>query len=92
MELSGSEEQSQMKAYTESLENKWNIELAGLLPELERAQVPHGNVFSLEEEQEEFLEEFNRVINNKDIKEADELFLQDTYLNIELGIQRIRYC
>ena len=46
----------------------------------------------MEDEDEEFVTEFKRVINHEDVKDADddnsnEIGIEDPYLNMELGIQ-----
>ena len=50
-------------------------------------------MLSLEDKDEEFIEEYKRVITNKDISDAEditstELGVPDPYLDMELGIQR----
>ena len=48
-----------MKSYTKALETKWRSDSSDLTAEIERAQIPHSNVVSLEDEDDEFLKEFN---------------------------------
>ena len=53
---------------------------------------PRNNLFSLEDEDEEFVTEFKRVINNEDIKDADEdkineIGIEDPQINMDLGIR-----
>lgn len=96
LELKGNDEQETMKRYTEKLERKWNTESSDLRGELESSKIPHMNVFSLEDESKEFLEEFNKVISNDEIKNAEDVKQSDlfhnegndTLINMELGIRR----
>ena len=52
-------------------------------------------LLSLENEDEEFLDEFNRVVKDSDLSEANdervkssEYVVEDSYLDMELGIRR----
>ena len=59
---------------------------------MDKPDNPH--ILSLENEHEEFKQEFSRVINDDDMNEADEIEIdsgigkQDQYLNMELGISQ----
>ena len=95
LELKGVDEQKRMKAFTEGLEKKMNADSADLSDGLVASQVPHANVVSLEHESDEFLEEYQKVIGNSELKNAEDversdLFedLNDTMLGMELGIRR----
>ena len=61
-----------MKLLTKGLASKWEAESANLTSELERAEVPHSHIFSLEDKEDEFLEEYNWVISNETIKDVEE--------------------
>ena len=55
--------------------------------------IPAPLILSLENEDDEFLEEFNRVIENPDVAEGSddhpsEYGVEDPYLGMELGIRR----
>ena len=88
LELQGVENKKRMESFDRNLEDKFNAASSDLLSELEKADVPHANVFSLEDESDDFLDEYNKVIDNKEVKHAEELFEEDHYVNMELGIQR----
>ena len=77
--------QNRIKRYTEKIEKKWNV-----IP-FKTIEAPH--TLKLENEDEEFQEEFNRVISNEDVKDiedasANEYGVVDPYLNMELAINR----
>ena len=56
--------------------------------------IPASMILSLENEDDEFLDEFNRVIKDLDLAKADdqdkpsEYSVEDSYLDMELGIRR----
>ena len=89
-----------MKSYTNGLKAKWVIESADLTSELKKDGVPHSNMFSLEDEEEEFIDKFNRAVSSKDIKNTEDVTYNDlcsnspdapppeSFLNMELGIRR----
>ena len=56
--------------------------------ELNTMDVPKWNQLSIREYDEEFNEEFQKVINNESVKDIDEYFeVNDDYLNMEIGLQ-----
>ena len=57
--------------------------------ELNTMDGPKWNQLSIREYDEEFNEEFQKVINNESVKDIDEYFeVNDDYLNMEVGLQR----
>ena len=83
-----------MNDFQQGLEGKWQIESANVS---DRAiqDIPASMLLSLENEDEELLDEFNRVIKDSDLAEADdervkssEYGVEDSYLDMELGIRR----
>ena len=82
-----------MNEFQRNLERKWNVESANseIIPNGEG--VPNTNILSLDDEDDEFIEEFKRVIDDKELKDIDVMMnresgTRDTYLNMELGFQR----
>ena len=56
--------------------------------ELNTMDAPKWNQLSIREYDEEFNEEFQKVINNESVKDIDEYFeVNDDYLNMEIGLQ-----
>ena len=60
-----------MNGFQQGLEGKWQVESANVS---DRAiqDVPASMLLSLENEDEEFLDEFNRVIKDSDLAEAED--------------------
>jgi hypothetical protein len=77
--------------FTKVLETKFQApssELSNITKDL-----PPESVLDLEKEDPEFLEDFNRVIDDDDVKHADEIIdmevgKEDPYRNMELGLPR----
>ena len=78
-----------MAEYQKALEKKWQVDSANL-PDKTLQDVPTAKILSLENEDEEFLAEFNRVIKGDDLTKSNdhEYGVEDSYLNMELGIRR----
>ena len=79
-----------MNIFQIKLEEKWTTTLSDILGQSQDG--PRKNVVYLEDEDEEFVPEFKRAIDNKYVKDADddnsnEIGIEDPYLNMELGIQ-----
>ena len=83
-----------MNDFQQGLEGKWQVESANVS---DRAiqDIPASMLLSLENEDEEFLDEFNWVIKDSDLAEADdeqvkssEYGVEYSYLDMELGIRR----
>ena len=86
------EYKERMNEFQKALEGKWQAESANILGKLTK-DIPASLILSLENEDEEFLEEFNRVIKDADLAEGDddqpsEYGVEDTYLGMEMGIRR----
>ena len=58
--------------FQQGLEGKWQVESVNVF---DRAiqDIPVSMLLSLENEDEEFLDEFNRVIKDSDLAEADDV-------------------
>ena len=51
--------------------------------------IQHGKLLSLDDEDEDFISDYNWVIDNKSLKHVDDLKIgQDTFIGMELGIRR----
>ena len=83
-----------MNDFQQGLKGKWQVESANVS---DRAiqDVPDSMLLSLENEDDEFLYEFNRVIKDLDLAEAEdeqvkssEYGVEDSYLDMKLGIRR----
>ena len=83
-----------MNEFEEQVKRRWDVESADLTKRLYDNEIDHQYVLSLENEDEEFIKEFRRIIDNKNIKDVedlrsnDEIGETDTYLNMELGLHR----
>ena len=90
LELKGTAEIENMRSYTKALQSKWEVDSTDLTSELEKAHVPHSNVVSLEDEDDEFLQEFNRIVDNVQIPDAENITPQhlESYKNMELGFNK----
>ena len=78
-----------MNNFQIKLEEKWTTTLSDILGQSQDG--PRKNVVYLEDEDEEFVTEFKRAIDNEDVKEADDdnsndIGIKNTYLNMGLGI------
>ena len=90
-EKSTTEWKEKIKSFEERLRNKWDATSADVnngIPQTEGVE----NVLSLEDEPDEFKQEFKRVISSKDIPEADDLNDNeygeyDPYLNMTLSVK-----
>ena len=51
--------------------------------------IQQGKLLSLDDEDEEFIQEYSRVIDSEDVKHIDDLRVgEDNYIGMELGIRR----
>ena len=90
-EKSTTEWKEKIKSFEERLRNKWDATSADVnngIPQTEGVE----NVLSLEDEPNEFKQEFKGVISSKDIPEADDLNDNeygeyDPYLNMTLSVK-----
>ena len=55
---------------------------------IDQNEVRRESLLSLELEDDEFLQEYSRVINDPDVIEADDEAVGDRYMNMELGLPR----
>ena len=74
-----------MNDFQIKLEEKWTTTLSDILGQSQDG--PRKNVVYLEDEDEEFVTEFKRAIDNEDVKDADddnsnEIGIKDPYLNM----------
>ena len=77
-----------MNEFQQGLEGKWQAQLANVS---DRAiqDIPASMILSLKTEDEEILDEFNQVIKDSDLAEADddrqpsEYGVEDSYLDME---------
>jgi PAS domain-containing protein len=80
-----------MDHYQTTLDERWAVESADISASLHKQDINPQNVLSLEDEDEEFLEEFKRVINNDEIIEEDdsrnEPDPEESYVGMELGMR-----
>ena len=82
-----------MNDFQQGLERKWQVESANV-PGRTTQNIPASLILSLENEDEEFLDEFNQVIKNSELAdEADDdrpskYGVEDSYLDMELSIRR----
>ena len=79
------------KDFEDGVKRRWDAQSADLSTDV--LDCPRGQLLSLEDEDEEFLKEFHRVIDSKDVKnaesiEASEFGTTDPYLSMELGLNR----
>ena len=66
----------------EIVENVANVELITM-------DIPKWNQLSIRDYDEEFNEEFQKVINDQSVRDIDEYFdINDSYLNMEIGLQQ----
>lgn len=77
-----------MASYTTNLEPKMNAAANNLLKMTSSSRTE--NLIGILDEDEEFIRDFNRVIDDESIKDADPPTLDsyDPYLNMELGMPR----
>ena len=93
LEKQTEEYKKKMKDFQDKLEGKWKVESAKI-PNSAVQDVTAPMLLSLENDDDEFLDEFNRVIKDPDLAEADdrnapiEYGVEDSYLDMELGIRR----
>ena len=88
------EYKKRMNDFQQGLEVKWQVESANVSDRAIK-DVPASMLLSLENEDEELLDEFNRIIKDSDLAEADDervksskYGVEDSYLDMELGIRR----
>jgi hypothetical protein len=79
-----------MNDFQKQVEGKWAADGTELTFKDDK---PQEFILSLENEDEEFIEEYKRVITDKDLKDAEdvtskELGIPDPYLDMELGLNR----
>ena len=74
-----------MNDFQKGLEGKWQVESANVS---DRAiqDVPASMLLSLVNEDEEFLDEFNRVIKESDLAEADDEQVKSSEYEVETPI------
>ena len=94
IEKKTNEYKKRMNDFQQGLEGKWQVESANV-SDRSIQDVPASMLLSLENEDEGFLDEFNRVIKDLDLAEAEdeqvkssEYGVEDSYLDMELGIRR----
>eukprot|EP00978_Attheya_sp_CCMP212_P010960 scaffold26701_cov32-Attheya_sp.AAC.2 len=79
-----------MQLFNDNLDSKWTAVSADISKSLNN--VHPSKVVGMEDEDEDFIEEYNRVINDATLPEVDdvdkELGQSDPYLTMELGISR----
>eukprot|EP00978_Attheya_sp_CCMP212_P029927 scaffold108273_cov32-Attheya_sp.AAC.1 len=79
-----------MQVFDDNLDSKWTAVSADISNSLNN--VHPSKVVGMEDEDEDFIEEYNRVINDATLPEEDdvdkELGQSDPYLTMELGIPR----
>ena len=95
LERQTDENKSRMAKYEAQLQKRWDVPSADVSAQLYNAEVKQEYILSLEDEDKEFIKEFKRVIDNKDIKDVEdvrpdinEIGEEDPYLNMELGLNR----
>eukprot|EP00978_Attheya_sp_CCMP212_P007232 scaffold16790_cov107-Attheya_sp.AAC.1 len=83
-------EEKWMQVFDDNLDSKWTAVSADISNSL--TNVHPSKVVGMEDEDEDFIEEYNRVINDATLPEVDdidkELGQSDPYLTMELGIPR----
>ena len=92
LEKQTDEYKKRMNDFQEALEGRWQVESANI-PGKVTHDIPASLILSLENEDDEFLDEFNRVIKDSNLAESNddgpsEYGVEDTYLDMELGIRR----
>ena len=91
LEKQTDETKERMKDFEIGVKRRWDAKTADIHEDVH--EHPREFVLSLEDEDEEFINEYKRVIDNKDIKDAEaigviEIGEKDPYLHMELGLQR----
>ena len=88
------EYKKQMNDFQKGLEGKWQVESSNVSDKAIQ-DVPASMLLSLENEDEQFLDEFNWVIKYSDLAEAEdeqvkssEYGVEESYLDMEIGIRR----
>ena len=71
LEKQTDEYKKRMNDFQEALERKWNVESA-TIPSQMTQDIPAPLILSLENEDDEFLEEYNWVIKNPDVAEGSD--------------------
>ena len=83
-----------MNDFQESLERKWSVESADISQDVYRNNGDEKrDILSIEDEDTQFQDEIKRVINDTDLREAEDQVPHeygkiDPYLNMELGLPR----
>ena len=90
LEKQTKENQETMDKYDEALESRWTAKSADI--SITVKDTDKKRVLSLRDEDQEFLDEYQRIIDNETLKHADEyedveIGHDDPYLNMELGIR-----
>jgi hypothetical protein len=94
LEKQTDESKKRMSDFQDKLEGKWKVE-STKIPDSAVRDVIAPMLISLENEDDEFLDEFNRVIKDPHLAKAEddhdtpsEYGVEDSYLDMELGIRR----
>ena len=93
LEQSTEEWKSRMVKFEHNLQTKWSAPSSDLTDTIHR--VEGGKILDLSLEDKDFIAEYNRVISDEELKDADEYEdwnygEKDHYINMELGIPRGR--
>ena len=96
LERQTDEYKDKMRRFETKLEEKWNVKSSDVSKEIYDNRVDKRHVLSLEDEDDDFKNEFKRVIDNRRVKDVedvrkdgrDEIGEDDPYLNMELGLHR----
>ena len=86
LEQSTDEWKKRMDEYDRQVQPKMQAKSANII--IDEKQVRHESLLSLELEDDEFLQEYSRVINDPDVIEADDEVMKDQFLNMEVGLPR----
>lgn len=91
LEKQTDEYKKRMTNFDTKLETKWTTTSSDISDTIH--DKPNLNVLSLEREDEEFVNEYKRVIDSKDVADIEdytneEVGIKDPYINMELGITR----
>ena len=89
LEQQKDEYKKRMNDFQTKLERIWNAASADLSSELHVEDVPRDLILSLEDEDEDFIEEYKKVITSKDVKDIEdytEYNNDDPYVSMELGL------
>ena len=84
LEQSTDEWKKRMDEYDRQVQPKMQAKSANIITD--EKQVRPESLLSLEIEDDEFLQEYSRVINDPDVIEADDEVMKDQFLNMEVGL------